>query len=107
MTASTETLFALSLGLAGMLWAAEQARAEPLPCAPRGDVVARLADSFGETRRAIGLGAGGRVVELYASEASGSWTILVTLPTGLACLLAAGEAFEASPPAAASPGDPA
>jgi hypothetical protein len=33
-------------------------------------------------------------MEIYASDETGTWTILVTLPSGQACLIAAGESFE-------------
>lgn len=64
-------------------------------CAPRATVVERLADRFGESRRAIGLGSDNVMIEVFASDASGSWTITVTSPLGMTCLLAAGQAFEA------------
>lgn len=64
-------------------------------CAPRDRVIDRLASSYGETRRSMGLGANNAVVEVFASDASGSWTITVTLPNGLTCLVASGQAYEA------------
>jgi hypothetical protein len=63
-------------------------------CAPRDHVVDRLAAVFGETRRSIGLGANNALVEVFASDSSGSWTITVTMPDGLTCLIASGQAFE-------------
>lgn len=63
-------------------------------CAPRDVVIERLAERYSETRQALGLSQGG-VVEVFASETSGSWTITVTLPNGATCLLAAGQAYEA------------
>ena len=63
-------------------------------CAPRDTVVQRLADGYGETRQSIGLGANNSVVEVFASEASGTWTITVTMPNGMTCLVASGQAFE-------------
>jgi hypothetical protein len=64
-------------------------------CAPRPVVVERLADRYGETRRSVGLGANNAVVEVFASDESGSWTIIVTTPGGLTCLVASGQAYEA------------
>ena len=64
-------------------------------CAPRDHVLERLATAYGETRRAMGLGANNAVVEVFASDHSGSWTIAVTLPGGPTCLVASGQAFEA------------
>lgn len=63
-------------------------------CASRGALVERLSSQFGETRRGIGLGTQGRIVEIFASEATGSWTIVVTLPDGRACLMASGLNWE-------------
>lgn len=63
-------------------------------CAPRDIVVERLADGFGESRQSIGLGAQGAVVEVFASTETGTWTITVTTPTGMTCLVASGQAYE-------------
>ncbi|MDD9722969.1 hypothetical protein PVW51_19865 [Sulfitobacter sp. PR48] len=63
-------------------------------CGPRDVVVARLAEGYGETRQSIGLGANNAVVEVFASDETGSWTITVTMPGGMTCLVASGQAFE-------------
>ena len=63
-------------------------------CAPRDRVVKRLADSYGETRQAIGLGANNALVEVFASQESGTWTITVTMANGVTCLVASGQAYE-------------
>ncbi len=95
---------ALSFGFGAMLLATDHAFAEGRPnCAPRERVLERLATGYGETRQSIGLGANNAVVEVFASDDSGSWTITVTMPSGLTCLVASGVAFEtlaeALPPA--------
>ena len=63
-------------------------------CGPREVVVDRLADGYGETRQSMGLGANNAVIEVFASEETGSWTITVTTPNGLTCLVASGQANE-------------
>lgn len=63
-------------------------------CAPRENVVKRLAEGYGESRQAMGLGGNNAVMEVFASEETGSWTITVTLPNGMTCLLASGQSFE-------------
>lgn len=72
-------------------------------CATRDLVVERLAQKYGESRQALGLGTQGAMVEIFASEESGSWTITVTMPNGSTCLIATGQAYErlveALPPA--------
>ncbi|MBS8226939.1 hypothetical protein [Vannielia litorea] len=74
--------------------AATGAEAQNRNCAHREKVVARLADGYGESRQAIGLGANNQVVETFANLESGTWTVTVTLPNGMTCLVASGKAFE-------------
>jgi len=76
-------------------------------CAPRDMVVEQLAANFGESRQSIGLAAQGTVVEVFASFETGTWTITVTNPQGIACLIASGHAFEAAADALPAPGDDA
>ena len=63
-------------------------------CAERDQVVSRLAEGYGETRQSIGLGANNSLVEVFASNETGTWTITVTAPGGKTCLVATGQAFE-------------
>lgn len=87
-------LFQMTMGLGIMVLAAQQVQAQTPNCAPRPDVLQRLAETYGETRRGIGMAQQGAVMEVFASDDTGSWTITVTLPNGLTCLVAAGEAYE-------------
>lgn len=63
-------------------------------CAPRETVVDRLAEKYGESRQSMGLGANNAVIEVFASEETGTWTITVTSVHGMTCLVASGQAFE-------------
>ena len=63
-------------------------------CGPREVVVDRLAQGYGESRKSIGLGSNNSVVEVFASSETGTWTITVTSPNGMTCLVASGQAFE-------------
>ncbi len=87
-----KTLFKMTMGLGIMALAAQQVQAQS--CAPREDIIQRLAETYGETRRGIGIARQGSVMEVYASDSSGSWTITVTLPDGVTCLIASGQAYE-------------
>lgn len=63
-------------------------------CGPRDAVVTKLAQGYGETRQSVGIGSNNAMVEVFASDETGSWTILVTMPNGLSCLVASGQSFE-------------
>ena len=63
-------------------------------CAPRQAVVDRLASTYGETRQSIGLGQRGMLIETFASSDTGTWTITVTTPNGVTCLVASGQSWE-------------
>lgn len=76
-------------------------------CGPREIVVTRLNEGFGETRQSIGLGANNAVIEVFASNETGTWTITVTMPSGMTCLVASGQAFEELAEALPAKGDDA
>lgn len=71
-----------------------QAVAQNRNCAPREVVIDRLAEQYQETRQNIGLGGQGMVMETFASLETGTWTITVTAPNGLTCLMASGQSYE-------------
>jgi len=92
------------LALSG-IFLAIPASSQARPCGPRENVVARLAEGYGESRRSIGLGSNNQVVEVFASDASGTWTITVTSPSGVTCLVASGVAYEALREPLPAPGE--
>ena len=63
-------------------------------CGNRDTVVERLTTKYGESRQSIGMAPKGRVVEVFASTETGTWTITVTMPNGITCLVASGQSFE-------------
>ena len=65
-------------------------------CGQRDAILDRLASHYGETRRGMGLGANNGIVEVFASDETGTWTITVTMPDGRMCLVASGESYEDS-----------
>ena len=89
------TVFKMTMGLGLMVLAAGHVSAETgRNCAPRQVVLDRLADGYGETRQSIGLGANDVMVEVFASDETGTWTITVTTASGVTCLVASGQSFE-------------
>ena len=89
-----QTLLAFSLGAAGLILAATTVHSAP-QCGKRDVVLGQLAAKYGETRRGMGVAGDNTVMEVFASAASGSWTITVTLPDGMMCLVATGHGYEA------------
>ncbi len=65
-------------------------------CGDRNEIVSRLESGYNEKVSALGLAGNGGVVELYTSQ-KGSWTLLMTQPNGMSCLIAAGENWESIP----------
>lgn len=86
---------ALSFGFAALIALTQQGHAEGAPCGTRAAIVDQLGTRYHETRRAIGIASNTMVLELFASDDSGSFTILATLPDGRSCMIASGENFEA------------
>ncbi|MFN3644473.1 MAG: hypothetical protein ACK4TB_16305 [Gemmobacter sp.] len=80
-----------ALGLAAI---APPAAAQARQCGPRAAVIGTLASTYGETRRGIGTAGSQAVVELFASADTGTWTVTVTLPDGMTCLIASGAGWE-------------
>ena len=70
------------------------ASAQNRMCAPRDTIIERLASGWGESRQSMALAADNTVVEVFASQTTGTWTITVTQPGGLTCLVASGEAYQ-------------
>lgn len=89
MKAETAVLTtALFVGMASF------ALAQGQTCGARDAVIERLAERYGESRQSIGMAPEGRVVEVFASLESGTWTITVTMPNGMTCLVASGQSYE-------------
>jgi len=79
----------LSLTLAGSALAEAQ-------CASHEEVANILLKEYGETVSFMGIAQDGNLMEMYTSE-KGTWTLTVTLPSGLTCLVAGGEQFQTLP----------
>ncbi|MGP1395108.1 MAG: hypothetical protein ACTS3R_06315 [Inquilinaceae bacterium] len=66
------------------------------PCGDRTAIMTQLQDKFSEQPVSIGLDSQGRMIEVLAAP-SGTWTILMTMPTGVSCLIGSGLNFEQMP----------
>lgn len=102
----SQQMFALSFGLAAVLAATQIAHGAP-QCDSREAVTTLLADRYGETRRSVGIAGQSAVMELYASDETGTWSITMTLPDGMMCLMASGSNYEVVTEELPAKGDPA
>ncbi len=62
-------------------------------CTKRTSMVKALSKKYEEQRRGMGIASKAGVMEFYVSE-KGTWTMLMTMPNGMSCILAAGKDWE-------------
>ena len=79
--------------------AATQTSAETRHCADRSTITERLKSGYGEEFAGGGLRNSDSIFEVWMSDASGTWTILMTTPDGKSCVLAAGTDWRDALPA--------
>jgi hypothetical protein len=77
--------------------ASSPAASETEGCSARAEIVNYLSSEIQEAPVAIGMTNDGRLLEILSSRAGGSWTMLVTLPNGISCPVAAGENWQDMP----------
>ncbi|NQW01683.1 MAG: hypothetical protein HQ483_18410 [Rhodospirillales bacterium] len=83
--------------LAVLIMAAAGPAAAQAVCGLRAAMLRQLGGNYKEAVVAMGLASNGAVLEVTRSD-SGSWTILLTNPSGVTCLMAAGENWETIKP---------
>ncbi len=62
------------------------------PCGKRVDFIEYLSTAYDESPVTRGYTVDGGIIEILASK-SGTWTVIVTAPSGTTCGIAAGEAW--------------
>ncbi len=85
---------ALALGL--LVHTAAPVRAQPV-CMPHDELTERLYATFAEVPAANAIANNGALVELFATRDRSSWTLAMTRPGGMRCVLVAGEAWNHFP----------
>ncbi len=83
-------------GLLISLFTATSAWAQDI-CPPRHEIEDYLASEFQEQPVASGIANNGGVIEVFASDELGTWTIIITMPSGESCMIAAGQDWENLP----------
>jgi len=69
-------------------------------CTDRTSALKHLSSAYKEQPVAMGLASSGGIVEVLTNEQGTTWTIIVTMPSGVTCLVASGEGWEAVAPIA-------
>ena len=77
-----------------MAYAPAHGQVDQSNCSDRADALSHLREAYKEQPVAIGLARSGGVVEVLVSEDGSSWSIIITLPTGTACMVVFGEDWE-------------
>lgn len=65
-----------------------------MACGSRDALIAKLGEKYGEVRRGGGLTGTTAIFEIWASDQTGTWTILKTTPDGLSCVMAVGDGWQ-------------
>lgn len=96
--------YALAAALAAIAGShATTASAQQMVCGERQHLVSHLGRAYSEQPANFGVAATGNLIEVLTSD-GGTWTILVTDPKGVTCVVAAGENWETLPRIALGPG---
>ncbi len=80
----------VAFAFALLLHTAATVKAQPV-CMPHDDFRVALQRNFSEAPVAIAIANNGALIELYAKRDRSSWTLMMTRPGGLSCVLVAGE----------------
>ena len=74
------------------------------PCEQRDNLIAALAERYREVPIALGVTNGGSLVEVLQNRTSETWTLIVTSPQGISCLVFSGDGWREPTRTAAKPG---
>lgn len=66
------------------------------PCMARGDLIDTLNKKYSETMIGGGLQNARQLLEIWRSEETGSFTVIVTNADGLSCIVASGQHWQAA-----------
>ncbi len=78
------------------------AQGTPALCRARDGLLSELESKYGEVTVAIGV-ADGQLIELLTAKDGITWTIILTSPKGLSCLIASGEGWRPLAPVPPGP----
>ncbi len=62
-----------------------------MPCATHDSIVKRLGTKFTEKPVSMGLAGDGKLLEVFAAKDGSTWSIVVTAPEGMSCIVGVGK----------------
>jgi hypothetical protein len=97
MTRKLMTLGLTAGIVAAMGMASVQADEQSVGCHQPKEIARLLSNDFSERPVAYGLQQDGTLMQIYASKTGDTWTVVLTTPAGLSCIVAEGTRWENLP----------
>jgi hypothetical protein len=66
-------------------------------CVKRADLIKHLEAKYHEAPAAVGIADNGALLEVFASKSGETWTVTVTMPNGISCMVATGQNWQDLP----------
>lgn len=88
----------LAAALAYQPASAQQQQPQQAPaCVKRTELLNHLSNKFKETPVAMGVADNGSLLEVFSTNDGATWTVALTMPNGVTCLVATGQSWENVP----------
>lgn len=68
-----------------------------MPCHTAVEIAKQLSGKYNEAPVAFGVQSNGNLLQVYASEDTGTWTVVSTTPAGVSCIVADGKGWQRIP----------
>lgn len=75
----------------------DKASAQQPACTARATVLDHLSRRYAEKPVTMGMANNGGAIEVLTTDDGSTWTIILTMPNGMTCMIAAGENWQALP----------
>jgi hypothetical protein len=77
---------------------AQQQQPQQAPaCVKRTELLSHLSNKFQEAPVAMGVADNGALLEVFSTTDGATWTVALTMPNGVTCLVATGQSWENVP----------
>jgi hypothetical protein len=92
----TVSAMALAAAMTSQPVSAQQQQAAPA-CVKRTELLSHLSNKFQEAPVAMGVADNGALLEVFSTTDGATWTVALTMPNGVTCLVATGQSWENVP----------